>query len=277
MSNLLHDVPGPRAKRSIVFWNIGTGILVAAGIAWLLVKLGEKGQLSTEWSIVYDPTVLKLFGSGLLATLLVAVCGMTFSLLFGLVLAAGRLSRKRWLRGPARAAVELFRGLPVLMLIFLIYLGLPIIGIVIPSFWALVLGVSLYNGALIAEIYRSGILALPRGQTEAAESIGLRPGQVMRYILLPQAIRSMLPALISQLVVIVKESSLGFIVGYTDLARDGNGAVNFLGTLYTLPIYTEIAAIYIVINVLLSQLAKWIERRSRQRYGRSLGTAMGAE
>ena len=277
-TNLLRDAPGPRGRRNIVIWNLGTAVLVIGGAAWVLTKLAQKGQLSAQsWSIVFDPAVLKLFGGGIVATLAVAVCGMVISLVFGLVLAAGRLSPRAWLRIPARVAVELFRGLPVLMLIFLIYLGLPVIGIVIPSFWALVLGISLYNGALIAEIYRSGILALPRGQSEAAESIGLRSSQVMRYVLLPQAIRSMLPALISQLVVIVKESSLGFIVGYTELLRDGNGAVNFLGTLYILPLYVEIAAIYIIINVLLSLLARWVEKRSRRRYGRVAQLAVEAE
>jgi len=278
MSTLLHDAPGPRAKRTSLLLNIIAALAAAAGIIWILIKLASKGQLgAAHWAIIGDPTVIALLINGLGATLLVAVCAMALSLILGVILAAGRLSRRVWLRVPARVAVELLRGLPVLMLIFFIYLALPLIGIVISSFWALVLGVSLYNGALIAEIFRSGVNALPHGQSEAAESLGLRSSQIMRYILLPQAVRSMLPALISQLVVIVKESSLGFIVGYAEFARDGNAVVNYLGTLYALPVYTEIAVVYIVINILLSQIATRVEKRSRQRYGRAAQQVLDTE
>jgi glutamate transport system permease protein len=262
----LNDVLGPRGRTTNLWLNAASTVAIAAILGWLLWRLADNGQLTAEaWSATIRPDVLKLFGVGLLSTLSAAGTAMAVSLLLGLVLAAGRLSNRIWLRIPARAAVELFRGLPVLLLIFLIYLGLPALGIVISAFWSLVLGISLYNGAFIAEIYRAGILALPRGQTEAAAAIGLTPRQTTLLILLPQAVRTMLPALIVQLVVIVKESSLGFIVGYTELLRNANGAVHFLGTKFALPLYVEIAVVYIVLNLLLSMLARYVERRTSRR------------
>jgi len=149
------------------------------------------------------------------------------------------LSRRRWLSLPAGAWVELFRGLPLLLLILFIFLGLPAAGVTVSTFWALVAGLTLYNSAVIGEIFRAGILSLPRGQTEAAYAIGLRRGQTLRLILIPQAVRRMLPALISQLVTLLKDTSLGFVIAYAELLRTGRNAVEFLGGPYSIPVYTK--------------------------------------
>jgi len=158
--------------------------------------------------------------------------------------------------------VEIFRGLPLLLLIFFIFLGAPQLGVVVPTFWALTLGISLYNSAVMSEIFRAGIAALPRGQAEAAAAIGMRKTQILRIILLPQAIRIMLPALISQVVTIVKETSLGFVIGYTELLRSGRVAVEYLGGQYAIPVYVLIAAIYLLMNIGLSKLARRIDASS---------------
>jgi glutamate transport system permease protein len=272
MNGALFDPPGPRGRRMLLIWNAVAILVIAALIAWSIVKLREKGELSAEyWSVLGRLDLLKLFLRGLLSTLKSAVVATVLSLLLGVLLAAGRLSKRAGLRYLCRGFVELFRGLPVLLLIFFVFLGLPVFGIQVSPFWALVLGISLYNGALIGEVFRGGILALPRGQTEGGYAVGLTESQTMRYVLLPQAVRQMLPALISQLVVIVKESSLGFIVGYLELTRNANAAVSYLGgEFYTLPIYTAMAAIYVALNSSLSLLARWTERFERRRYGRTI-------
>jgi glutamate transport system permease protein len=188
----------------------------------------------------------------------------------GAVLAVGRLSRRAWLARAAGAWVELFRGLPLLLLIFFLFLALPAVGITISVFWALVAGLTLYNGAVIGEIFRAGILSLPTGQTEAAYAIGLRRGQTLRLILVPQGVRRMLPALISQLVTLLKDTSLGFVIGYAELLRNGRTAVEFLGGRYSIPIYTAIAVVYIAVNASLSLLARWLDRRTRRRFGQTV-------
>ena len=145
---------------------------------------------------------------GYLHTLAAAGVAAVLALVLGAVLAAARLSERSWLRRTSFGFVEVFRAIPLLLLMFLFYYGTPTLGLRLSPFWAVVLGLMLYNGAVLAEIFRAGIEAVPRGQSEAALAIGLRPGQVMRAVLLPQALRSMLPAIISQLVVLLKDLSL---------------------------------------------------------------------
>jgi glutamate transport system permease protein len=221
--------------------------------------------------------VQRLLARGLVATLRAALLAMVLSMLVGALLAVGRLSSRSWLAKATGAWVELFRGVPLLLLILFVFLGLPALGVTVSTFWALVAGLTLYNSAVIGEIFRAGILSLPRGQTEAAYAIGLRRGQTLRIILLPQAVRRMLPALVSQLVTLLKDTSLGFVIGYTELLRNGRTAVEFLGGRYSIPIYTAIAVVYIAVNTSLSFTARWLDRRTRQRWGRTVQTSAADE
>ena len=256
MRAVLFDAPGPVARRRA---QIGTAVAIVAGLAaaaWVGLTLAHAGMLDGQlWSALLNPDLFGLLSSGLLATAKVAGVSLLLSLLIGGVLAGGLMSRFAGLRAVLRWWVEVFRGLPLLLLIFFIFLGGPAIGVDIPTFWSLVMGLVLYNSAVLAEIFRAGIRSLPRGQAEAAAAIGLMPGETFWIILLPQAVRRMLPALISQLVVLIKETSLGFIIGYTEFLRDARTAVEFLGGEYSLPIYTMVAATYIAINCALSWLA----------------------
>jgi len=181
------------------------------------------------------------------------------ALFLGLVLAAGRLSERWLLRQVSGIVVEFFRALPLVLLIFFAFLGLPELGIEIGAFGALVIGLTLYNGSVLAEIFRAGIQAVPRGQGEAAYSLGLRKGAVLRLILIPQAVRIMLPTIVSQLVVLVKDSALGFIVAYPELLRSGRRIYTNIGNV--IPTAIVIAVIYIVINLGLSLVATLLERR----------------
>jgi glutamate transport system permease protein len=163
----------------------------------------------------------------------------------------------------AAGYVELFRSLPLLLLIFAFLLALPPLGLNLPIFWKLVVPIVMVNVAVLAEVFRAGIRALDRGQFEAAAAIGLTHWQSMRIVVLPQAIRMMAPALVAQLVSLLKDSTLGYVVSYPELMKQANGLTVYTHLLVqTFPI---VACIYVAINLLLSQLAHWLERRSQRR------------
>jgi glutamate transport system permease protein len=276
--SVLYDAAGPRGRRRILIGSVVGGLVVAlvAGVA--VARLAANGVFEAErWQVLTQSDLQRLLARGLAATLRAALLAMALSMAVGALLAVGRLSRRRWLARPVGAWVELFRGLPLLLLILFVFLGLPALGVTVSTFWALVVGLTLYNSAVIGEIFRAGILSLPKGQTEAAYAIGLRRGQTLRIILLPQAVRRMLPALVSQLVTLLKDTSLGFVIGYAELLRNGRTAVEFLGGRYSIPIYTAIAVVYIAVNASLSFLARWLDRRTRRRLGRTVETSVADE
>ncbi|WP_405426246.1 amino acid ABC transporter permease [Micromonospora sp. NBC_00617] len=262
-ASILYDLPGPRAKRR----NAILGVASTAGIIALLAYIGyqfaDTGQFEArKWEqFQYASVQRELFG-GLWATLKAAGLAAVLALLFGAVFASGRLSDKWILRAPSTFMVELFRAIPLLILIFFGYYVPLQYGWSIDKLWALVIGLVLYNGSVLAEIFRAGINAVPYGQTEGAYAIGMRKNQVLRLILLPQAVRSMLPAIVSQLVVLLKDTALGFIITYPELLFVGKqigGRLPF-GLPYV-PAYLVVAAIYIAICGALSILAWWLQKR----------------
>jgi glutamate transport system permease protein len=270
-TSVLFDVPGPRGRRRQRIGTFAGGLVVLALIGLALWRLAANGQLEpARWAVLFDPNsgVPQAFGTALVNTLKVAAVAMVAATVLGALLAVGRLSDHRWVRVPVTTVIEFFRAVPLLILILFCLLYLPTVGIPIGPFGALALGLTLYNMAVLAEIFRAGILSVDRGQREAAFALGMRKWQVMTLVLLPQAVRRMLPVLIAQLVVLLKDSSLGFIVGYFELLRQARSLVEFFnfkfGDLYTFQLYVAAAVIYIVVNVLLSQLARFVERRTRQ-------------
>jgi His/Glu/Gln/Arg/opine family amino acid ABC transporter permease subunit len=270
-STILFDVPGPRARRRQRIGTFIGGLVLLALIGLALWRLGRNGQLDpARWSVLFDPNsgVPQAFGTALVNTLEVAAVAMVAATVLGTLLAVGRLSDHRWVRMPITAVIEFFRAVPLLILILFCLLYLPTIGLHIGPFGALALGLTLYNMAVLAEIFRAGILSVDRGQREAAFALGMRKSQAMTLVLLPQAVRRMLPVLIAQLVVLLKDSSLGFIVGYFELLRQARSLVEFFnfrfGDLYTFQLYVAAAVIYIVVNLLLSALARSVERRTRR-------------
>jgi glutamate transport system permease protein len=278
MSVTLYDTAGPRGRRRIALGS-AVGVLVVAAILGLAAaRLASRGAFDAEvWRVLTQGAVQRLIGRGLLATLRAAAIAMALSMPLGALLAVGRLSPRAWISAPVGAWVQLFRGLPLLLMILFGFLALPQLGIQVSSLWALVIALTVYNSAVLGEIFRAGILSLPRGQTEAAYAIGLRRGQALRLILIPQAVRRMLPALVSQLVTLLKDTSLGFVIGYAELLRLGRGAVEFLGGRYSIPVYTAIAVVYIAVNASLSFSARWLDRATRRRYGRTVQLAAADE
>ena len=262
MSVALYDAPGPGARRRVLIGSAVGALIVAAVVALVLQRMSDTGQFrSIYWEPFTRSGVQRILLRGLGATLRAAGVALLLAVGLGLVLAAGRLSERWLLRQASGAVVEFFRALPLVLLIFFAFLGLPEVGIEVGAFGALVIGLALYNGSVLAEIFRAGVNAVPRGQSEAAYSLGLRKGAVLRLILVPQAVRIMLPTIISQLVVLLKDSALGFIVAYPELLRSGRRIYTNIGNV--IPTAIVIAAMYIVINLVLSRLATYLEGRQR--------------
>jgi glutamate transport system permease protein len=281
---VLFDAQGPRARRRT---RIGTvvALLVLAGLGYLVVRrLVEQGQFTMEkWGPLIDPgneafdAVWRLLGVGLVNTLKAAVIAMTLSIVLGTLIAVGRLSLGRTGRLPLVALVELFRGLPVVVLVYFGARVLDDVGVPLDrlpggqTLWGLVIGLTAYNMVIFAEVVRAGVESLPRGQREAALATGLSNGQAMRLVLLPQAFRVMLPAIISQLVVVLKDTSLvTFVANYDELLSQGESIRRNLDN--PIQTFTVVALIYIAINYTLGRLAQYFEGRQSRTAARAGAT-----
>lgn len=272
---VLYDVPGPKA---VLRYRILTVVVAvfSLGIAFLIYRaLDSKGQLTAEkWDPFLESTTWTTYLlPGIQGTLVAAALSIVFALILGAVLGIGRLSDHRAVRIVSGAIVELFRAVPVLILmifLYAVYADYEVFKVKYLALAAVVTGLTLYNGSVIAEIVRAGVNSLPKGQREAASALGMRKSQVMTLVLLPQAVTAMLPAIISQMVVALKDSALGYIIGYVEVVRSGQQ----VGAFYSnyLPSLIIVAVIMIIINSALTKLATVVERRLRSRK-RKGGTA----
>ncbi|MBO2446606.1 amino acid ABC transporter permease [Actinomadura barringtoniae] len=281
--SVLFDAPGPRARvRNNILTGVAVVVLLAIAYA-VIARLDDRGQFEGKlWSpFTKVSTWTDFILPGLRNTLKASAVAAVLALLFGVVFGLGRMSDHAWVRVPCAVVIEFFRAIPLLLLIFFIFSGPATIadGLgreapQVTAFQAVVIGLMLYNGSVLAEIFRAGIQSLPKGQSEAAYAIGLRKNGVMRLILVPQATTAMMPAIVSQLIVLNKDTALGYIIAYTELLNEGFKIIpaNY-GNL--LPAAIVITVIYIAMNLALGYLASWLERRSR-RSKKSAGTTMGA-
>ncbi|WP_435973713.1 amino acid ABC transporter permease [Streptomyces sp. Qhu_M48] len=270
MSSVLYDTPGPRAKRRNVLYTVAFLAVLGLLAWWILAVMAEKNQLAADkWTpFVTDSRVWTTYLlPGLMETLKAAALSILIALPLGALLGIGRLSDHRWVRVPAGTVVEFFRAIPVLLLMMFAneaYRQFTTVSSDFRPLYAVVTGLVLYNASVIAEVVRAGVLSLPRGQGDAAEALGMRKGQTMMYVLLPQAVTVMLPALVSQLVVIVKDTALGgALLGFAELLSQNRQITANYGA-NTIAAFTVIALIYIVINAILTYFAGRLERRLRQ-------------
>lgn len=275
MSAVLYDLPGPRAKTRNRITGVVSTVAIVALVGYVIYQFWLTGQFeSTKWVQFQYAAIQRELLAGLVNTLRAAGLAAVLALLFGAVFAAARISDHAIIRAPAAAVVELFRAIPLLILMFFGYYGAREIGIEVSAFWPVVIGLTLYNGSVLAEIFRAGILAVPKGQAEAAYALGMRKTQVVTLILLPQAVRSMLPSIVSQLVVLLKDTALGFIVTYPELLYVGKqmgGRLTF--DFPYVPTYLVIAVVYISMCAVLSWFAHWLEGRARRKGGRAEAVA----
>ncbi|MGW6860288.1 amino acid ABC transporter permease [Streptomyces xanthophaeus] len=269
MTSVLYDAPGPKAKaRNWIYSGIFV-VLLGLALWWILSVMAEKNQLDADkWTPFVTETEIwtTFLIPGLLETLKAGGIAMVIAIPLGALLGIGRLSDHRWVRIPVGAFVEFFRAIPVLMLMLFgsaLYVQFTNVSSDIRPLYAVVTGLVLYNAAVIAEIVRAGVLSLPSGQTDAAKAIGMRKGQTMAYVLIPQAVTAMLPALVSQLVVILKDTALGgSLLGLAELlSMNRQISANYSNTIATLVV---IALIYIAVNFALTSFASWLEARLRK-------------
>ncbi|TCP47329.1 amino acid ABC transporter membrane protein 2 (PAAT family) [Tamaricihabitans halophyticus] len=256
----IFDIAGPRQQRRV---RIATTVsLVALVLVGLVVaeKLYYEAQfVSEKWLVFYDLDFIRFLLAGLWVTLQVCAVSLVTSALFGILLALGRLSSVAVFRIPAIGVIEFFRAMPFLLIVFAVMFGLPSVGVSMPAYWQLVVAITVNAGAMFAEVFRAGILAIPRGQREAGLATGLPSRHVFTSVVFPQAVRNTTPALMSQAVRVIKESSLGYIVGVAELLNNARVVSEFTGNF--IQAYLAAGVLFVVINTTVSYLgARWADR-----------------
>lgn len=266
-SPVLFDAPGPKTRRRSLIVSLSVLVVIVAVLVWAVLILAAPRQSSgitlpgffapSRWDIFKDPVVWSFIGIGAANTLRAAGAAMVLALAMGLLFANLRTSPYAFIRIPTTVVQEFLRGMPVLLMMLFILLAAST-----SAFWAVVVALGVYNGAIIGEILRAGLVALPRGQREAGLSLGLTRGQTKAWVELPQAFRQMLPVIVAQLVVLLKDTSLGYIVGYNELIRTTMTSLNaFYGNRYLFSLFIVTLVIYLGINLSLSAFARWLARR----------------
>lgn len=275
--SVLYDVPGPKTRRRSMIASIVSVVVMIAFFYWMYVILAAprvnpiNGVVTpgtfdiSRWDILADPAVWAGFGTATINTLRMAGAAAVLAILIGIAFSLGRTSRFAWIRVPVSIALEFVRGIPVLLMIFFVFLVF-----INEAYWAGVVGLALYNGAIIGEALRAGVVSLPRGQREAGLAIGLTPMQTWISIEFPQAFRQMLPIILAQLVVLLKDTSLAYIVSYPELARTIGDYRNFFGSKYMFTLFTVGLLIYLALNLTLSWIARFVARRSGPKLGKAL-------
>ena len=257
----LYEAPGPRTRRRVRIGTAVSAVVVLLAIAAVIRQFWVTGQLAPRyWSLFLQWTTWRFLGQGLLGTVAVALTAGAIALVLGLLLMLGRMSGVRPLAALCRVVTDFFRGVPSLLLIYFFFFVPAQLGLKLPSFWMLTLPVALAASGVLAEVFRAGVNAVPRGQVEAALSVGLSKGKTMRKIVLPQAVRYVIPSLIAQLVVVVKDTTVAYVVSYPDLMQNARVLITSYDALVSL--YLVIAVIYILINYAINKASVAVANRT---------------
>lgn len=260
--DILYEAPGPKTRRYIAVATVISLIALAALLVVIVRQFYITGQLSAKyWSIFTRYTTWRFLGRGLAGTVKVALMSSVVTFAAGLLLMLGRISRSRILRGLSTVLIEITRGIPTLLFIYFFFLLAPQFGLKLPAFWKIVLPVSISAAGVVAEVLRSGVNAVPKGQTEAAVSLGMRSGSVFFKIVFPQGFRYVIPALIAEIVIVLKDTTFAYVVNYADLMQNAKVLISNYDAL--LSVYLVAAVIYIIINYLLNKLSVAIAGRRK--------------
>lgn len=261
--NHLIEELGPKGRRKVQIGTAVSVVLIAALVVLALLRLNDRGQLEAEkWTDLFAGGTLEFLFEGLVASLKAAAIAGVLATIAGFALALMRMSNSAAIRTFAVAWVELFRGIPLLLTILGVFavagtddkLGV---------FWSVVVGLMLYNSAVLSEIFRSGVRSLDKGQTEAAQSVGMTYWQTMFIVVLPQAVRRMIPAIVAQMATLTKDVSLGYVVGYAEFVRRGAGLSNFPDSeVGNFQAYVFVGVVYFAVIWSLAKIAEILEQRS---------------
>lgn len=272
-TRVLFDEPGPKGRRRILLLSILSGLVIAGVLGAGLYQFGVNGQLAADrWTPFLRPDYIAFLAQGAKGTFVATAVAAVFAFPLALLLALARLSAVRPLAWVATAWIEVFRAIPMLLVVYFFLLALPgpPFNLTLPRFWMLVVPMILVSSASTAEVFRAGINAVDRGQRDAASAIGLSHAQTMRHVVIPQAIRLVLPSLVLALVSLLKDSTLGFVVSYNELQFQGKSLVAY--THFLVQTYLIVAFIYVALNFLLTQVAHALDRRMRRRASSNRGS-----
>ena len=259
LEDILFGAPSPLAQTLTRAASVFAAALVLLLVAAVVFQFHAAGQLQARfWHFFALPTTWAFLAKGLLGTLASAAMAAVIALTLGLVLMLGRLARTRLVRWPSIAVIEFLRGTPTLLLIYVCFLVLPSLGFKLSTYWMLTLPIGLSTAAVVAEVYRAGVLAVPRGQTDAARSLGLTEMQVFSVVVFPQAVRYIVPALVAQLVIVVKDTTFGYVVTYGELMQNAKVLIANYHSL--VPVYLVAAALYCLVNYAISSASKRLAR-----------------
>lgn len=257
----LYEAPGPKTKKYIMAATVVSLAVLAALLFVVIRQFYVTGQLDPKYWVFFTRySTWKFLGRGLAGTLKVAVAAGLMTFVAGLLMMLGRISSSRLLRGLSTVLIEFSRGVPTLLFIYFFFLVAPQLGLKLPAFWKIALPVAISASGVVAEVLRSGVNAVPKGQTEAALSLGMREGSVFFKIVFPQALRYVVPALISELVIVLKDTTFAYVVNYADLMQNARVLISNYDAL--LPVYLVVAMIYIIINYILNRISVTVARRS---------------
>jgi glutamate transport system permease protein len=267
--NTLYEAPGPVGRMRQRIFSVVSALTVCALLAAIGVRLEASGQFDADkWAIFFHWGTAKFLFDGLVSTIFAAGCSALVAFAMAFPLALGRLSKRPWISRLAGAYIEFFRAIPLLLLILFMVIELPALGFDWPALGFLVFAMALHHSALTAEVVRAGILSLPRGQREAALALGMRPWQAMLHVVLPQALRSMLPALISSVLAIVQDTSLGYVIPYDELLHRSQDVSSYAPQSLLQAAFI-VTMMYGVVSAVLLYLKRWVTRRQGQAVQRS--------
>lgn len=261
MRDALYEAPGPKTKRRTAIGTVLSLVLLGVAVFFIVRQFYITDQLNERyWSFLLEWTTWRFLLEGFWGTIRVAAMSGVISMALGLLLMLGRISNSRVLSAICRVLTDLFRSLPSLLLIYFFFLVIPKYGLRMPSFWMLTIPISLAASGVLAEVFRAGVNAVPKGQVEAAMSIGLTHGKIVWKVVLPQALRIVIPSLVSQLVVVVKDTTVAYVVSFPDLMQNARVLISNYDALVSM--YFVVAIIYILINYAINHLSIYLAHRS---------------
>lgn len=251
----LYETPGPRTKRLINIFTAISVVILAAIVTAVIYRFYSKGQFAGKyWSFFLRFTTWKFLISGLFGTIKASVFAGVIAFFAGMLLVIGRLSRYKALNALSIAVIEFTRGVPTLLFIYFFFLVVPQLGINMPPILKIVLPVSISAAGVVAEVLRTGINAVPKGQREAALSLGMGEFTAFIGIVFPQGFKIVIPSLISEIVIVIKDTTYAYVVNYPDLMQNSKVLISNYDAM--LSVYLVTAVIYILINYLINRISE---------------------